>query len=299
MGNSSPDIRTLFSFACEERAKKETSILSWLLPGERRKEKEEGFIDALCERVYHLPSVYAAMQTVPEAGDLPVNILRDRAGIMGDYGADGIRISAGDAKNDWLDAQTATLPHELRHGYQDHVKCLPDLRSGDVTDYIFYNRVMEADATAFSVAALYEHWLDSGDVKPLDNLRQHHPEVVDAYYESLWENEEAHWDGSAANAAFKAYFANDDKGNLKFYDMTACEIFSKAAGNNASPGIDKTVLMASLTPLASMPYMNDLGNVRQRPNYKPQDVDYNVIMGHISPEVKAYIQQAKNNPGPV
>ncbi len=303
MGKSPQHICTLFAFASHEPVKKERSALSWLSPSKRQAEKEGDFIETLCDRVYHLPTVYAATQTVPELGDIPIKPSEYDAQAVGLYDKGQIEIGVKNTKSEWLDVQTATLPHELRHGYHDIAGCLtPGQAGGDVFDYMFCTRFTEADATVFSLATLYEHGLTSGDYKPLEALRAEHPEMVDAYMAGMDENEEAHWNGDAANAAFAAYFANDDKGYLKNHDMHICEHFFDVVNNhpdrNPEAGIDRQKLRESMSPLASMPYMNDLGNIKQRPNDRPQDTGYDVIMGHISPEVEAYIQSRKSAPAP-
>lgn len=269
-----------------------------MMAGDRR------FVADLTEAISDLPTIRAAYADLPELEEIAVHPVYAPGGGLGYYSSRrGIEINfafrAETSREKAFDIQLATLPHELRHGYHDHLNCMhaatdPRL-GGQLEDMILQDRCAEADATVFSIASIYELYLD-GRPGPLRRAADVHPDSVAAYYASVLEDEAAHWDGRAAQAAFEAYFTPGNAARLERYDLKLCRAFAKNLPLDPyreplPEKAHKDILYNYLCPIAAMPYADSRGRMIDRPHYRP--LECRAIMDFVSPRVARCIDAAR------
>lgn len=246
-------------------------------PAAAMAESDLAFIDELCRQTHDLPTMEAAIERLPRLADIPIRPVYREDGNFGSYRAEtGVEINmtldGSESRPQRFEAQLTTLPHELRHGYQDLSGCLKvcdDPRfKRDIETMILCDRVVEADATAFSLAVMYELYLFKDDPQPLNAAHRVHPGSVDAYWRATGRDENAHWNGKAAQAAFHAYFRSDNGQRLRDYDIKLCEEFFRSAAEDEEscevprplPERARSRLFWDyMRPIASMPYISRRG----------------------------------------
>jgi hypothetical protein len=211
----------------------------------------------------------------------------------------------GGDPSEHFDVQLTTLPHEMRHGQQDVLGCLaasehPRVKP-NLEDHIFISRYVEADATAFSLTVMYELFMLQGNEKPLKRAAEIHGGSVYAYRDEIAKDLNSHWNGKAADAAFNAYFWDDNSHHLQTYDLDMCEEFARKAQDEDHTGYaaltmpkgKKMNLLAShFRPMSHMPFVAKSGRMAQRNAYRPELCGD--IMAHLSPEARERIQESKS-----
>jgi hypothetical protein len=265
------------------------------------------FLEDLCETVHNLPTMQAAVGRTPGLSDIPIYAIHCPDKNYGSYSKDGIEINLlpdnEETMDERFDAQVTTLPHEFRHGYQDVAGCMrltTDSRvKRHLEDHIMFERVVEADATAFSLAVAYELYLLKGNDSPINRAWEVHRGSVSAYWNSAQEDEDNHWSGRAAQEAFQAYFDDDNSARLESYDLELCEKFMRAAkkkkdGERTPIPVPSTLrqdlFSDYMKPLSSMPYINICGKFVERAEYRPHACKS--VMDNISSKAEDYISEA-------
>ena len=271
----------------------------------RMHDSDLAFIDHLCLTTHDLPTMQAAVRRAPKLAQIPISPVYRDDGNLGSYKSEnGVEINMmkerGESAAHRFQVQLATLPHELRHGHQDLNGCLSawedPLLGHRIEDLIMCDRIAEADATAFSLTVMYELSLLKGDYEPLHVAREVHPGSVDAYWREIHRDDNAHWNGKAAQAAFCAYFRSDNRQRLQQYDIKLCTEFMRAVVEERQddyppPRASRSRRVADyMRPISTMPFVSRNGIVREREAYRPERCDR--VMDHISFETKRYIDKA-------
>lgn len=261
---------------------------------------QENFIENLCCVTRDLPSMRAVMQQASELADIKIYASDLKGNSLGLYSKKGIEISMdfgmGESSEDRYNIQLATLPHELRHGYQSVMCCsrvCGDTRiAGNLESLIMIDRHLEADATVFSLAAMYELYLE-GDTRPWSWAGEIHTTSVEAYESAVRRDMQSHWNGEAAQAAFEAYFSSDNKEYLKKYDLRVCQDFKRNSCKlqqyePVSAAARKYIVYESLQPISRMPYLDEEGDLVERQNYRP------LICGNVMNALSHYVRDCLN-----
>lgn len=302
MGSHKRVITSLFAFQAREDVDSEARLTY-----NPRKGGDLNFLDDLCLTIHDLPTVQAAVACTSGLAHIPIYASYKRDGNLGGFGKCGIDINmvpAGrDSTVEHFDVQLATLPHELRHGYQDVRGCMklvedPRVRP-HLEDHILFDRVIEADATAFSLVVMYELYLFQDNQEPLNRAWEVHRGSVEAYWQAVGRDENAHWNGKAADAAFNAYFRNDNRDRLARYDLKLCEEFMRSAENRELPvggpavphQMRKDLFMDYLRPISRMPFTARSGDIVERVAYRPERCT--TVMDYLSDKAQDYINQSK------
>lgn len=301
MGIEARAVTSLFAFHSRRR---------WLDEDETycsRHDRARQFIEDLCREIHDLPTISASLICTPALSDIKISACYGPRNRYGSYcSAEGIEINVAlprdETADSYFDVQLTTLPHELRHGYQDVLGCEALLAdpyiSPHLENHILYDRIVEADATAFSIAAMYEYMMLRGDDTPLRRAREVHRSSVDAYVDVVRTDINAHWNGKAAHAAFEAYFWRDNRSRLKNYDLKLCRKFLRrieegdaVVDMDAPHYVQAGLFDEALNPIVSMPFISRGGKSVEREAYRPDKCVS--VMNHISYEVRNHIEKSK------
>lgn len=301
MGSRSRVITSLFAFQSREEYEN-----SGRLTYNPRKDADRNFLDDLCYEIHDLPTIQAAVERTPRLSTMPIYSSYRHNGNFGSYSSRGVEINMAmhnrESRESYFEAQLTTLPHELRHGYQDARGCMKLVEDPRVQphleDHILFDRVIEADATAFSLTVMYELLLLHGREEPLNRAWEVHRGSVEAYWNVAGYDSNTHWNGAAAQAAFDAYFLNDNSERLKGYDLKLCEEFFRAAeeGEKAQavrvPSHFRQDLFADyMKPISKMPFMSKSGNIIERNHYRPESCG--CVMSNLAPETQDFIERSR------
>jgi hypothetical protein len=261
----------------------------------------EDYIDRICRDLCTFPTMQAMLETYPELSKINIcgwDGLAD--GDIGQYIPSNkcVKINMNAASEDKIFAMhSVTMLHEFRHGMQD-VEGVMNIRfdelfRNDLMYMLAYQRVIEADATVFSIVNAYDAFLKD-NYDPIISVGRTRGEATLAYMKEVDADRNAHWDGRAANEALKAYFSKKNKNILRTYDVTTCEDVAdlplhKCFDFNADPEIrqmKQRMFENYIKPLRRMPYMDKHGHMQERPhymsgiNFKPQ-----ALVRNLSPDV--------------
>ncbi len=120
------------------------------------------------------------------------------------------------------DTLTAAISHELRHVEQSLVTN-NILASYSTEEAVALNRILEADASAYSVGVAFEIAQETGNTGPLDSLERNEGDIRDAFLQAVTPGRPVYEDASPFQAAFKAWFKNRDR--VELYDQKALELY--------------------------------------------------------------------------
>lgn len=264
---------------------------------------DELFLDTICKDICHLPTVVAMIETYPEMKEYPIFARHyDAEGDGKKFGefrrfARHIHINAEHPHlNSNIAGRKPTLVHELRHGAQELSGCFDFmgniLLAADYRYQLAFRRLIEADATVLGITVAYECLLINGDGEPLKQLMIYREASTSAYKRAVQKDPEAHWDGRAANAAFKAYL---DKGNqpvLDVYDNGLCKQFSDGCGSGKVPDtaterLKRRIFSEGMAPMTRMPFIDKTGHMEERPHYLDGiSLTPRTLIKNLSPDIK-------------
>lgn len=264
------------------------------------------YMDECCALIHDLPTVQGLLAVCPEVAeaDLYKSFIEDEPAIGIAYENEIDMNALGQVRKGYShdDAIIGNLPHELRHIFQKKMGCM-EIRSAEMFRNAFkrqlmFNRVIEADATVFSVVVGYEALLLKDDSRLLNGVTALGRGMqVNRYMREAMDNPKAHWNGNAARSAFETYFDRRNKGLLNVYDAAACERFMrgvKVEEPEETPAMED-VFQFYVDPMTRMPYVDENGDLKERRNYlSPWPLAPREMIKGLSRETRQMLQWARD-----
>lgn len=183
--------------------------------------------------------------------------------------------------NDRFDDYTlfVALAHEARHCAQD--MCLQTLLYElSLEEAIYLNRVLEADASAYSNAVAYQQYLDTGDEGFLKGMEVYkEQDIRDAFIKMLTPGKPLLKDKAPFQAAFNQWFSR--KSRVNHYDRELINGYSKFQNSFLS------AFFPACSTKITKGLMRSIGDLSYRVNY---------LRGKGAPDLSLAMYKTVNNP---
>lgn len=154
----------------------------------------------------------------------------------------------------------ASLAHELRHLEQYLMLEINTLIELPLEDAIFLQRIMEADASTYTQAVIYEQFKKTSDRGYLTGVDAYEEEDIrDAFISMITAKTDLNGDKKPYQAAFNQWFAKPRR--VKHYDRAMIENY-----NEAEKGLVSLFFGSKKRPLTKK-MLSSLGSIGPRFNY--------------------------------
>jgi hypothetical protein len=168
----------------------------------------------------------------------------------------------------------AALAHELRH--VEHSVHIPALNYYPPLEAVKINRILEADASAYSVGVACEIAWKNGDYGPLEALDNYSEgDIRDAFMANVTPGKPLKEDMAPFRAAYNAWFKKKER--VEHYDIEAISLYMDIKESVLSDLFD--ILSSGARP----PELRRIGVMPQGWNYLP----YQELAGNFSARINA------------